>query len=63
MQVARDELRSDIVQLRKVGCRPEEGFVGLCSFQIADVLTDENIRGHAERDGILQMRAQGKGNH
>ncbi len=53
MHVVGDELRDRIVEMGQIGRRFDEGSVSLLRFLIADVLTDKNVRAHAERDGVL----------
>ena len=45
---------------QQIGGGAAKRLMGLLRFQIANVLTDENIVADHERDGILQMRANGK---
>ena len=58
MHVAGDSVDPRLVELRQIGRRSNESSVGLLRFQITDMLADKNVRADAERDSILQMRAE-----
>ena len=59
MQVRRDDLGSRFVKPLEIGDHAAEGLVGRVGFQVADVLADEHLRADRQRDGVLQMRADG----
>jgi hypothetical protein len=58
MHVAGDSVNPGVVELRQISRRSNESSVGLLRFQITDMLADKNVRADAQRDGILQMRAE-----
>jgi hypothetical protein len=58
--VGSDNSGARFVQVLKIGNHPAEGFVRLIGFQVTDVLADESLRAHGERNGVLQVGAYGK---
>ena len=60
MRVGGDDGGAGFVQVLEVGNHPAEGFAGLLGFEVADVLADEGLGTHCQRDGVLQMGADGK---
>ena len=60
MGVAGDDVDLGAVESRQIDHGPEKRGVSLFGFQIADVLTDENIIVDLERDGVLKVRADGE---
>jgi len=57
--VGGDDGRRRLVEALEVGNDAPESLESLVRLQVADVLTDEDLRPHRERDGVLQMRADG----
>ena len=57
MHIAGDDIDLSVVELGQVLRRALEGAVGLLSFEIANVLTNEDVGPDTERDGVLQMCA------
>jgi len=60
MHIARHEMDIRIVQPWQISARSAKRSVSLFRFQIADVLADKNVVIDLERDGVLQVRPNGK---
>ena len=56
MQIGGDNFRFRLVKPFKVGGDAAKGVLGRVRFQIANVLADEHLFRHRQRDGVLQMR-------
>ena len=60
VQIVSDDLWFRLVKTRQIRDGACEGVVRRLRRQIADVLTNEQIRPYAERDRVLEMRSDGK---
>ena len=62
VEVVRDEhvVRIDVVHRHEIGDGLVEGLTALRVIEIADMLTDESLAVDDERDGVLQIRADGE---
>ena len=59
MQIGSDNLRPGLVKFSEIRDDTTESGVRLLGFQIADVLTDENLFANRECHGIFKMRSDG----
>ena len=53
MRVGGDNRGASFIERLKVGNDPAKGLAGLVGFQVADVLADEDLGPHRERDSVL----------
>jgi len=60
MRISYQERSRRLVEVLQIGDDPPKGRIGLGSFQVSDVLADENVGANIQRHGILEVSTDGQ---